>query len=594
MLYKRLIALAAGCVLFLISFIVYSEVSHNRMEDQFRAEREKFHVDHLNLTAADTGTPVVAPAMSLPAAAPATDTNVLIGPVPPPTSATPDSGAAPSGSDTNSTSAPATDTNSAPSDSSTPAPAPADTNSTPAPMPSSTMNDRRERSPFQLASYRPSEATDLQIANPAVGVIANAPGATAAVPEPASAVASPAKEPAAVPATSAPAASRTTGTSEGSVIVLLYHQFKPAGVAIPSKFQWTLNVDVFESEMKYIHDHGYHVVSLADVLRFLNHEITLPPGSVCITIDDGYKSAVELAAPILKKYGYPWTFYVYPQFITTAEGPGAASWNDLLQLQADGVDIECHSMTHPKLSSHHQQIKGVWHNLSPEEYDEWLKNETAGAKAILEEKMGKPITSFAYPFGDYNKTVEAAVLAAGFKSITTVAGNPIHSTTSPYSIGRYTITQAEVKNFESDLRQGALGFGDVQPPPGATISDPRPVISAVLGYSGTIDPNTIETSVYDLDVRHDFDPRTNMIRLYLLRDLIKSVVPVNIRVKDATTGQVMVAKWHFNYQPAAGAVTAPHAPIMPGASVPAATATVQPAAKSTPPNPRPVDAVSPH
>ena len=94
---------------------------------------------------------------------------------------------------------------------------------------------------------------------------------------------------------------------ESSVIVLLYHQFKPAGVPIPAKYQWTMNQDVFESEMKYIHDNGYHVVSLSDVLRFIKHEITLPPGSVCITIDDGYKSAIVYAAPILKKYGYPWT-----------------------------------------------------------------------------------------------------------------------------------------------------------------------------------------------------------------------------------------------------------------------------------------------
>ncbi len=46
---------------------------------------------------------------------------------------------------------------------------------------------------------------------------------------------------------------------------------------------------------------------MSDLLKFLHHEITLPDNCVCITIDDGYKSAVVYAAPILKKYGYPWT-----------------------------------------------------------------------------------------------------------------------------------------------------------------------------------------------------------------------------------------------------------------------------------------------
>jgi len=324
--------------------------------------------------------------------------------------------------------------------------------------------------------------------------------------------------------------------------------------------------------MKYIHDNGYHVVPMSDLLKFLKHEISLPPGSVVITIDDGYKSAIVYAAPILKQYGYPWTFFIYPDFITVGEGPGAASWKDLLDLQAEGIDIECHSMTHPQLSHHKQKIKGVWHNLTPQEYDAWLTNETAGAKALLEKKMGKSIICFAYPFGDYNKEVKAKTIAAGYEAIFTVAGNPVHSTTDPYSIGRYTITQQEVKNFTADLRQSALGLTKTDPEPGANITNPRPVITAVLAPLGAnkIDPQSIQTSVYGFEVRHDFDPQTNTVRLYLPRDLIAPVVLVNIRVKNAATGQTMVANWHFNYEPGPGA-TAIHPPIAPATNAPSAS-----------------------
>src|ERR1700748_2184977 len=162
--------------------------------------------------------------------------------------------------------------------------------------------------------------------------------------------------------------------------------------------------------MKYLHDNGYHVIPMSDLLKFLRHEIGLPPNSVVITIDDGYKSPIVYAEPILKKYGYPWTYFVYPDFITVNEGKGAASWNDLLALQADGVDIESHSMTHPQLPKHTQKWKGSVHLLSPEEYDEWLTNETSGSKAILEQKLGKPIVALAYPYGAYNKEVEAKAI----------------------------------------------------------------------------------------------------------------------------------------------------------------------------------------
>ena len=350
---------------------------------------------------------------------------------------------------------------------------------------------------------------------------------------------------------------------EGSVIVLLYHQFKPAGVSIPAKFQWTMNQDVFAYEMKYIHDNGYNVISMDQLIKFIKHEGTVPPRAVCITIDDGYKSAIVYAAPILKQYNYPWTFFIYPDFVTVAEGSGAVSWNDLIELQKEGIDIECHSMTHPILKSKHQKVKGVWHNFTPDEYAAWLVTETAGAKAILEQHLGKPVTRFAYPYGEYNEQVEQAVLAAGFEDIFTVADNPVHATTSLHSIGRYTITQGVEKNFAAYLRQGALGLSSADPAPGATITNPRPVITAVLGYAGTLDPKSIETSVRDFgDVKHDFDPATNTIRLYLPRDLIASVVLVNIRVQDATSKQVMVANWHFNYEPVGGApFPATHAPI---------------------------------
>jgi peptidoglycan/xylan/chitin deacetylase (PgdA/CDA1 family) len=597
MLLKRFIVLAAGVLLFIAAFIIYFDYSHKKMEDRFQAERQKFGVEGLVLT---SSTPPVAPE---PAPAATADSNTLIGPVPPPAGATPDNSTAPAApaSPESATSpvAPASpDGTMAPaapaSPDSTPAiPAAPDTNAAPANPPSSTMDSPRgnRSSFFQFASYRPDASAEVRLAQalPGAEVESVAPATTntfvpasgavptLAVPSPATGPAN--QTPGAAPAPSS--ASRTAASEEGSVIVLLFHQFKAAGVPIPAKYQWTMNQDVFISEMKYIHDNGYNVISMDQLLKFIKHEGTVPPRAVCITIDDGYKSAIVYAAPILKQYGYPWTFFIYPDFVTVAEGSGAVSWNDLLELQKEGIDIECHSMTHPNLKLHKQKVKGVWHDFTPEEYAAWLNNETAGAKAILEQHMGKAITCFAYPYGEYNKQVEDAVIAAGFEAIFTVADNPVHETTSLHSIGRYTITQGVEKNFAAYLRQGALGLSDADPAPGATVSNPRPIISATLGYPGTLDPKSIETSVRDFgDVRHDFDPTTNTIRLYLPRDLIAPVVLVNIRVRDAATQQIMVANWHFNYEPAGAVPNATHAPI------------ASPASASTPATPTPTPATN--
>jgi peptidoglycan/xylan/chitin deacetylase (PgdA/CDA1 family) len=602
MLFKRYLFLAACSLLFIFGFIAYFTVCRAQMDSQFREERERFNDQGVTLTSTgtpdvtaaslptpvstgtstpdtapmpvtstptttDTSTPATtdasAPATNDAAATPAatdsaapamnpaaSDPNVIIGPVPPP--AATDS----------STNAPATTP-----DASTNAPAaiPAPTDSTTTPMaPSSTRNDSRDaiKSFLVRTAFHPAQGALIPVAAtaPAAPVASPVTNAPVAQPVESTKAVSPATNAAAAKEPAAPVAVHPTA-GEPSVIVLLYHQFVPAGAHVDPKFQWTMHQDVFESEMKYIHDNNYHVIPMSDLIKFLHHEITLPPNPVVITIDDGYKSAVVYAAPILKQYGYPWTFFIYPDFVTVAEGKGAVSWNDLLALQADGVDIESHSMTHPILTKHTQKWKGSVHALSPEEYDEWLTNETSGSKTLLEQKMGKPIVALAYPYGAYNKEVEAKAIAAGYQYIFTVADNPVHSNTNPHSIGRYTITTPVEKDFIAYLHQGALGLSEADPAPGGTTSNPRPVITAVLGYAGNLDINSIETEVRDFGVvKHDYDPKTSTIRLYLPRDLVQPVNLVNIHVKDAETGKIMVANWHFNYQPA-GAAAEAHPPI---------------------------------
>jgi hypothetical protein len=240
-------------------------------------------------------------------------------------------------------------------------------------------------------------------------------------------------------------------------------------------------------------------------------------------------------------------------------------------------------MTHPFLTHHRQQIKHVWQNLSPEEYDAFLTNETAGSKSLLEQKLGKTIRYLAYPYGDYNKQVEAKAIAAGYEAIFTVADNPVHSTTNIFSVGRYIITQPIERNFPAYLHQSALGLAKADPEPGATISNPQPVITAVLTQmsADALDPASLETQLRDMGiVKHDFDPATNIVRIYPPRPLVQQVEFVNIRVKDARTGQIMVANWHFNYEPGAGAQF--HAPIPTTAPATAPTASPSPATNAVP------------
>ncbi|MGH7412105.1 MAG: polysaccharide deacetylase family protein, partial [Candidatus Methylomirabilis sp.] len=94
------------------------------------------------------------------------------------------------------------------------------------------------------------------------------------------------------------------------VPILTYHDIEPV-----SKNRFAITTELFEQQLKYLKENGYVVVTLDDLDRFLRYEQPLPKKAVVITIDDGYKSAKTIAAPLLKKYGFPATFFIYTDFI---------------------------------------------------------------------------------------------------------------------------------------------------------------------------------------------------------------------------------------------------------------------------------------
>jgi peptidoglycan/xylan/chitin deacetylase (PgdA/CDA1 family) len=117
---------------------------------------------------------------------------------------------------------------------------------------------------------------------------------------------------------------------------------------------------------------------------------------VVITFDDGYESILRHALPVLRKYGFPATLFVYTDFIGAGD---ALSWAQLQELDASGlVDIQPHSKTHRNLLD---RAAGE----SEASYRQMIELETRAPRELLERRLGKPVRHYAYPFGDANDTV---------------------------------------------------------------------------------------------------------------------------------------------------------------------------------------------
>lgn len=179
------------------------------------------------------------------------------------------------------------------------------------------------------------------------------------------------------------------------VPVLCYHQFTEDS---ESNNKMVVTGTEFELQMEYLASNGYQVLALSELGSFLSGKKELPIKTVVITIDDGYQSYLEVAYPILKKYNFPSTMFVYPDFI--GAGP-ALKWKDVKYLsEAPLVDIQSHSKTHDSLSA-------LPRGESDTDYLSRLKLEVEGAEKILSKRTGQKINHFAYPYGNSSlKVVE--------------------------------------------------------------------------------------------------------------------------------------------------------------------------------------------
>lgn len=120
---------------------------------------------------------------------------------------------------------------------------------------------------------------------------------------------------------------------------------------------------------------------------------------IAITFDDGFQDALTTAAPILAKFGLPFTVCVTPGLLDS--GRPYLDWTELAALaKVPGCEIGAHGLTHAKLDA----LDGAA-----------LARELTESRRRLEEAAGRPVTSMTWPHGAASRRTSAAAAAAGFR-----------------------------------------------------------------------------------------------------------------------------------------------------------------------------------
>jgi len=222
------------------------------------------------------------------------------------------------------------------------------------------------------------------------------------------------------------------------VPILCYHQFGNT-----CKSNLCMPVDIFDEQMKYLKENGYRTITPDEIFQFLSYDQPIPKKSVMITIDDGYRSVYNHAIPILKKYGFSATFFIYIDYVGISKK--AITWDQLRDLKEDGFTIGSHTLSHCDLT---KKFDGESQNA----YIRRITREIVESKRIIDEKLNQNTSFLSFPYGRYDMEVAEITEKAGYKIAVSVkrGSNPFF--TNPYMLRRDQILKRDLKTFVSRLK----------------------------------------------------------------------------------------------------------------------------------------------
>jgi peptidoglycan/xylan/chitin deacetylase (PgdA/CDA1 family) len=190
------------------------------------------------------------------------------------------------------------------------------------------------------------------------------------------------------------------------VPILVYHDVSRR--PHPAFRRYSVTVRQFARQMRWLAAFGYQAIDMDTLVRARRGQGALPKRPVLITFDDGFQGCVDHAVPVLRAHGFTAVFYLVTGLMGQTSrwmvpDPGLdlplMSWNTARTLLGDGFQCGAHTASHPRLAG-----------LPPAR----CRAELGDARRRLEDELGAPVVHLAYPFGSYDRAVQALAADAGY------------------------------------------------------------------------------------------------------------------------------------------------------------------------------------
>ena len=240
-------------------------------------------------------------------------------------------------------------------------------------------------------------------------------------------------------------------TSRRRLPVLMYHHFadeaKEGTVVTPVRFR---------EQMNALKEAGYQAVTIPQVIDYVENGAPLPARPILITMDDGYGSNLDTAAPILEETGMCATVFA----IGINEGEeysphsGEPMWQERFAFEKAApwvekgiIDVQSHTFDMHQLASYgYSGRDGVLRleGESDEDYRQALLSDTEAFRQRRGNRVGTELLALAYPFGYYSEEADALLKEAGYAVTFTIDERPnylsVHNGSCLRMMGRVNVT----------------------------------------------------------------------------------------------------------------------------------------------------------
>jgi peptidoglycan/xylan/chitin deacetylase (PgdA/CDA1 family) len=199
----------------------------------------------------------------------------------------------------------------------------------------------------------------------------------------------------------------------GGARVLVYHDVGEHGGGDP---RYAVTRTQLAGHLDQIRRGAYSVVPLTRVWSGLDGGAA---PAVALTFDDGRASDYRYVYPLLMEHGLVGEFFVNPG---TIGRQGYLGWGEAREMLRAGMRFQSHAHDHVYLTLLSAAL---------------LERQVLDSKRRIEDELGCAVEFLAAPYGDSNRRVRQAALAAGYRAVCT-------SWDWPARAGRPTVTRVAV------------------------------------------------------------------------------------------------------------------------------------------------------